>query len=147
MAGMNILFDGFSDLARQIDKAGENLEKAVDEALTNTFDVVQDNVRKASAIYSAKGGGKKGYATGSMYRAIKTDSDVYWVGSIAEVSVGFNLGDYRDMEAGFHSIFIMYGTPKYPKDRKVYNSIKGTKTRKDIAKIQQETMMKYINLG
>ena len=41
----------------------------------------------------------------------------------------------------------MYGTPRMAKDTKVYNAIKGAKTKNDIAKIQQEIMQKYMQLG
>lgn len=142
MARMQILFDGFTDLASKIDKAGESLEEAVDEALTETFDVVQTEVETSSAIYSSKGGGKKGYATGNMYRAIKQDDKVNWNGKVAEISVGFDFGQ----KGGYHSIFIMYGTPRIAKDTKVYNAIKGTKVRNEVYKKQEEVLQKYLRI-
>lgn len=144
MAKMSIVFDGFKDLAYQIDKAGGDVEKAVDEALSDTFDVVQSNLEKASAVYSSKGGGRKGYATSDMYHAIKKDRKIYWKGTVAEVGVGFNLD--KSFKGGYHSIFIMYGTPKIAKDSKVYNAIKGTKTKKDIAEAQKKAMIKYLKI-
>ena len=41
----------------------------------------------------------------------------------------------------------MYGTPRMSKDPKVYNAIKGTRTRKAIAKKQEEIMVKHLKLG
>ncbi len=141
MAKMSILFKGFEDLAAAVDRSSDDLEKAVDEALTETASYIQSQVKSAAAPYAAKG--LKGYATGRMYSTIINDNLVYWNGNIAEVGVGFAL----DETNGWHSIFIMYGTPRMAKDTKVYNAIKGTKTKKEIEKIQQEIMQKYIKIG
>lgn len=138
---MSITFDGFKDLAEAVDKAGHNLEKAVDEALTESQQIVQSNLTSAAAPYAAKG--LKGYATAKMYSSIIKDSGVEWAGSVASVKAGFQL----DTAGGWHSIFVMYGTPRMAKDSKVYNAIKGTKTRKEIADKQQEVMDKYLKLG
>lgn len=140
MAKMSITFSGFADLAADIDRSGGDLHKAVDEALTKTGQYIQSQLSSAAAPYAAKG--LKGYATGKMYGDIIKDQIVSWQGSIAEVSAGFNLSN-----GGWHSIFVMYGTPRMSKDTKVYNAIKGTRTKKEIEKIQQEVMQKYIKIG
>ena len=147
MASMKIIFDGFEDLAEAIDKAGGDLKQAVDEALTETQKIIQTNLTNASAAYSNKG--RKGYAEGDMYSTIIKDGKVEWRGSVAEVKVGFSLLD----DGGYHSIFIMYGTPErrnnagISKDTKVYNAIRGVRTRNQIAKKQEEVMQKYLRLG
>lgn len=143
MAKMKIIFDGFSDLAEAIDRAGGDLKEAVDEALTETQSIVQESTTSASMIYSHKGGGKKGYATGAMFSSILTSAQITWKGSVAEVGVGFDL----TTNGGYHSIFVMYGTPKMAKDAKVYNAIKGTKVRKQIAEKQEEIMEKHLDLA
>lgn len=142
MAKMEIIFDGFAELAEMIDKKGNDLKKAVDEALTETQKLVQKNVDEAASTYAKKGGGK-GYATGAMYRTILKNAGIEWKGSIAEVGVGFNLSE----KGGYHSIFLMYGTPRIKKNTKLYNAIKGSKTKNDIAALQEEVMSKYLNLG
>lgn len=145
MAKMSIVFDGFSDLAQAIDKAGGDLKEAVDEALTKTQDLVQENVRTASTVYTGKG--LKGYATGAMVRSIMASESPEWHGSIAEVGSGFTTNGGATMAGFMHSIFVMYGTPKMTKDQKLYNAIKGTRTRKQIAEIQQEVMNEHLKLG
>ena len=141
MARMSITFDGFKDLAYQIDKAGGDLNAAVEDALLQTQEWIQNNVRYAAAPYANKG--LKGYANGDMYKSIIDDGKITWSGTVAEVRVGFDLGE----EGAFHSIFIMYGTPRIAKDQKIYDAIRGTKTQKEIAKLQEEVMKKYLSLG
>ena len=143
MARMRITFNGFEDLAAQIDKVSGNLKTAVDEALAETQMIVQNNVQQASNVYARKGGGLKGYATGEMFSAIKRNIQIEWAGNVAIIHVGFDL----HAPGGFHSIFVMYGTPRMAKDAKVYNAIFGAKTKKQIAEAQKKTMEKYIKFG
>lgn len=145
MATMSITFDGFNDLAASIDRVGGDLKPAVNEALEETQKVVQDNLMPAAAIYDRKG--LKGYATGKMYSAMITDTRIDWQGNVAEVKVGFSTNGGGSKAGFMHSIFVMYGTPRMAKDPKIYNAIKGTKTRKQIAKAQEEIMQKHLKLA
>lgn len=141
MAKMSITFDGFKDLLDDINRAGGESIKAVDEALTKTQKIIQDNLQSAAAVYAH--GGLKGYATGRMYKSIVKHGEVTWNGSVATVEAGFQL---RGEGGTWDSIYVMYGTPRMKKDTKVYNAIKGAKTRAEIAKVQEETMKKYLKL-
>ena len=140
MAKMEILFDGFENLAYAIDEAGADLQAAVDEALTETQEIVKANLIPAAAVYDRKGW--KGYATGKMYRKMIKDTSVDWKGTVAEVNTGFMLEG-----GGWHSIFVMYGTPKMTKDQKIYNAIKGTKVKKQIAEAQERIMQQHLELA
>lgn len=140
MAKMSITFDGFNDLAHAVDKSGADLKSAVNEALDKTQKLIQDNLIHAAAPYEE--GGLKGYATGAMYKTIIKNSGVEWQGTVASVDAGFRISQ----KGGFHSIFVMYGTPRMAKDQRVYNAIKGTKTKKDIAALQQQVMKEHINI-
>ena len=145
MAKMSIMFSGFTDLAYKIENAGGEaaLREAVNDALTQTAEFVQRQVDKAALPYAEKGGGREGWATGDMYRARKQDQAVVWRSSyIAEVSVGFEL--YK--KGGWHSIFVMYGTPRYPKDSKLYNAIYGNMIQNAIAIAQENIMKEHLSL-
>ena len=141
MAKMSITFKGFDQLAEEIDAIDGNLHDAVDEALTESVKIIQSGLQTAAAPYSAKG--LRGYATGKMYGSIIENPQVEWKGLIAEVGAGFEL--YA--RGGWHSIFVMYGTPRMAKNPKVYNAIKGTKVKNEIAKKQEEIMKKHLELG
>lgn len=142
MAKMEIVFDGFKDLMARIDKAGGDMKKAADEALTSTAKLVQSNVNAAASPYASKG--RKGYATGEMFRSIIQSYHPTWeTPSVAAVNVGFDL----KAKGGFHSIFVMYGTPRMQKDTKLFNAIKGAKTKKQIDEVQQKALEKHLAIG
>ena len=149
MARVSIIFDGFEDLAYEISKLGdEPLHNAVDEALNTTYHHIQQHVRAAAAQYGPRGG--KGYATGAMKAAVYTGG-VEWSGSTASIGVGFDL----EAKGGYHSIFIMYGTPRHApgnnggikKDKEIYNAIRGPHLNEEIEAIQIKAMEKYLILG
>lgn len=144
MAKMSITFDGFAKLAEDIDAIGGDLHEAVDEALEEAQLIVQSNLLTAAEPYQS--GGLKGYATGKMYKSIIQDLNINWKGTVAEVNTGFS-GTQGSMAGFMHSIYVMYGTPRMTKNAKVYNAIKGTKTKKDIAKAQEEIMVKHLDLA
>lgn len=146
MARMSITFDGFEKLAEDIDAIGGDLHEAVDEALEETQKIVHEELVQAAEIYASANKGKKGYATGKMYKSIINDVRIDWKGTIAEVKTGFT-GEGGKYAGFMHSIFVMYGTPKMVKDVKVYNAIKGTKVRKEIYDKQEEIMKKHLELG
>ena len=144
MAKMSITFGGFEKLAEDIDAIGGDLQAAGDEALTETQSIVKNNLVTAASVYAGKG--VKGYATGEMYNTIIQDVQIDWRGLIAEVKVGFS-GEGKNLSGFMHSIFVMYGTPRMAKNAKVYNAIKGTKTRKEIYEKQEEIMVKHLEIG
>lgn len=145
MAKMSLTFKGFEQLAEDIDAIEGDLHAAVDEALEETQFIIQDNLVTGASVYAA--GGRKGYAKGDMYKSIIQDVRIDWKGTIAEVKTGFSSNGGATWKGFMHSIFVMYGTPKMAKDAKVYNAIKGTKTRKQIYEKQEEIMVKHLELG
>lgn len=145
---MSITFDGFEKLAAELDKQGKELKPAVTEALEETQKYIQQQVESASEVYSS--GGRKGYAEGNLVNSIITDPKIEWEGNTAKVGVGFS--SQKDKKGFIHSLFVMYGVPAhgkfnrgYQKDTKVYNAIRGIRTKNEIKKIQQEVMKKYLD--
>lgn len=151
MAKMQIIGDPIADMLEDMDRIGIDIKPAVNEALEETQKLIADNLKTDAQIYNKKGGGLKGYAQGNMYKTIVDDNKVNWT---TPTDAWINSGFWLDEKGGFHSIFIMYGTPRHgknnsgiTKDTKVYNAIKGARTRTRIEGIQREVMKKYLKLG
>lgn len=139
MAKMTLSFDGLEDLARRIDEIEGELKTTANEALTKVQHHVQANTRHAAAKYS-KGGTT--YSTGRMKSTVKADSGPEWAGNVASVHVGFELYE----PGGFHSIFIMYGTPRIAKDTNLYNAIRGARTQKQVREIMENVFIEHARL-
>lgn len=130
---MKIVGNGFADLAEQLDRITNDIKPAVDEALKRTHEFITPNLDEAM---------NKHNRTHKTVSTLIRENGVTWEGFVATVDVGF-----RIREGGLPSIFLMYGTPKMKKDIKLYNAIKGAKTKKYIYELQTNVMNKHISLA
>lgn len=128
----------FQSLLIELDKKGTDAKEAADEALQVAGDLIAENLTTAASPYAGKG--LKGYATGRMYGTILHERPE-WSGNTATVRAGFRIRD------ALESVFVMYGTPRIAPDKKVFNAIEGTKTRKQIKEKQEEILRERMGLG
>ena len=128
---------GFDEYMAKLDKLGGNdaMKRGVDEALKASKEYVNPKIESAMAKLPA--GGK--YSHGGTKESIDRDLNTEWHGFIGETKVGF---DFK--KSGLKSIFLMYGTPKMKPVSGLKNAIYGTKTQKEIAKIQEDELNKVI---
>ncbi len=117
-------FKGFEELTAKLQELGGDLEAVTEEALQKTHDRITPKLHKDM---------QKHHRTGTTEGAIVDTAKVKWSGSVASVDVGFDIKN-----GGFSSIFLMYGTPRMSPDRTLYNDIYGSKTKKEIAELQEE---------
>lgn len=122
---------GFDELIANLEALNGDTKEAVEGCLRVASDTV---AKKAIAAM------KKHNRTGATSKSIVKHSQVTWEGNFASVDVGFNL-----KKGGMPSIFLMYGTPKMPKDQAVYDAVYGNKTKREIAKRQAAIFNGMIN--
>jgi hypothetical protein len=125
------------DYAEKLDKLGGDLKEVVEEALVKSNAFVAKNLLSATRKGNYPAGGK--YSAGDTRHSITTSKHVEWEGTLAKIGVGFDFS-----VSGLKSIFLMYGTPKQPKVQAIYDAVYGSKTQKEIAKIQQEVFTNAI---
>lgn len=126
---LTLEFKAFEEYAEKLDELGGDLKAVTEKALQNSHDFVSPKIHAAM---------RKHHRTGVTEHSIADDAKVNWEGSVAEIKVGFVFND------GLPSVFLMYGTPKMQKDQELYDSIYGNKTKKEIAKLQEEIFAKAI---
>lgn len=116
-------FSVWEEYARKIDRAGGDLKRAVEKALNESRDLVNEQLREAMKVH---------HRTGRTEDSIR-EEPVKWSGTTAEVGVGFSIS-----KGGLPSVFLMYGTPTIPKDQKLYNAVYGTATKRKVRELQEK---------
>lgn len=134
-------FDGFLDLAREIDSLGEGLlQKAVDNAFTASKDFVNAEIERAmdASPYNFDG---QGYSKGESKKSLNEVKamPVEWNGTVAKAKSGVDLKDAPQ------AIILAYGSPHHSGDKKLLNALKVKgKVRKEVDRIQAEEFNKVM---
>ncbi len=128
-------FNGYSVLERRLKEIGGNAKKTAESALKAFHNHVTKKLDSAISPHRK---------TGDVEKSLNKAPEVKWTGDIGEIKVGFNISD-----GGLPSIFLMYGTklhgqPHIQPDKTLYDAVYGTKTKKEIQKIQREVYEKSI---
>lgn len=125
-----IQFEGFDELMEKFDKLGGDLTKATEDCLKTAHTIVTPKLHADM---------KRHRRTGNTEKSIIDIANVTWQGTTASIDVGFDL-----KHGGMPSIYLMYGTPRTPKDSKLYNDIYGSGVKKQIAAKQAEILQDAI---
>lgn len=121
---LRLEFKGFEEYAARLDELGGDLKATTEKALKESHALVTPKIKAAMTKHNK---------SGSTSRAILDNSAVVWDGAVASIDVGFDI-----QNGGMPSIFFMYGTPRIKPDADLYNSIYGSKTKKEVKELQQE---------
>ena len=137
--------DVFQEYADKLEKLGGNLRGAVERALEESAEYVNDNLERDI---------KPHRRTGKTEKSLRKDWKVEWQGMTASIPVGFDV-----TKGGLPSIFLMYGTPKHgpvgkrpgaaghpgiKQDKKLFNDVYGSATQKKIQEIQEKVFTEEI---
>lgn len=137
---IKLQLSGFDDLFEQIKKAEGNVDKAAEECLKESAQVMQSELK----TQMQKSGVDSDLINRMPTPELKKD------GNTLIARVGYKKGAYNpdDLSDGYKVVFLNYGTPKRSKHGKV--EAKGfidkaqRKAKKQIKKKQEETLKKII---
>lgn len=133
MPKFEVKIDGFDEVIAQLEELESDAKKVTEEALKATHAHVTQKLEKAVKPHKQ---------TGVTERSLKKDAEINWFGSTAKVNVGFDIS-----KGGLPSVFLMYGTPRMKKDPKLYATLYGKKTEKEIKEIQEDMFYDAIRKG
>ena len=134
-------FPMLNKLQKQLEEIGGTaLDEAVDKAISESHAFVTKQLE--DAIASHKEPGKT--EPGKTERSLDKKADIIKTGTSYSSDVGFHI-----TEGGLPSIFLMYGTkvhgqPHITPDKKLYNAIYGTATKKKVQEIQAQAFFETI---
>lgn len=129
-------FPMLKKLQKQLEEIGGNaLDEAVDKAITDSHAFVTKQLEDAIAPHQK---------TDRTERSLDKKADIIKTGTSYSADVGFHI-----TEGGLPSIFLMYGTkvhgqPHIAPDKKLYNAIYGTATKKKVKEIQAQAFFETI---
>lgn len=124
MARMKVEFDGFDQVMNRLKKLEGDVKGTTEKALKETHKIVTTKAEQEIRRHKR---------SGRTEESLQRQANVEWNGSVAQVHVGFDI-----KHGGLASIFLMYGTPKIPKDQKLYNAFFGRGTIQEIRNAQQD---------
>jgi hypothetical protein len=127
---IGLKFDGFEELINQFEAMGGDLKIATENALKASKEAVTPGIQQAI---------NKHRKTGDTEKSLDKSMTVDWQGTTASIDIGFHV-----RQGGLPSIFLMYGTPRTKKDTKLYNSVYGSKVKRQVAEAQKEVFQKMI---
>lgn len=141
-------FDGFLELAKQIDEMGEGyLKEATNNALQKSKDYANGQIVIAMStspyafIKGKQSSSTNRPATGKAVASV-TDimkNPVLWDGSVAKAYIG------ADLKIAPEAIILAMGTPHIKPDTKLKNALKVKGAiRKEVSRIQQEEFLKVM---
>lgn len=146
--GFGIDFNGFLDLAEQIDEKFNTQELiwAAEVALERTKDYVNGEIAKIVYV----GGASKdwtfdkgvNYSQGKAQESFSKVSNmsVEVVGTEVTAYAGFDLADAPEV------LLIIYGTPHTSADKKLYNAVKVKgRVKKEVERIQKDAFTKALS--
>lgn len=123
---MGLEFKGFAEVIANFEAAGGNVQRAVDGALKQSKQLVTRQLQQAIRAHRR---------TGRTEASLDKNMSVEWDAYIASVDVGFHV-----RKGGLASIFLMYGTPRVPKDQALYDAVYGSRVKSQIKKLQEQAV-------
>lgn len=134
---IGLQFEGWQEYMAKLDEIGgtDAMKKGVEAGLKASKEYVNPLIEAKMERLPARGK----YSTGRTKSSIDKDENIEWSGMSGAIKVGFDFS-----ESGSTSIFLMYGTPKMRPVAGLKAAIYGSKTKKEIAEIQQREVNEVI---
>lgn len=117
-------FNGFADLAEQLDMLGADLHEIFQDVMEQTAETVQEDTESALASGNLPAGGQ--YSRGNTANSIVQSPSVTWSGEVGEIPLGF---EFSKPGAGG---FLITGTPRMRPDYELERIYSGRKYENDI---------------
>ena len=132
---MSVDFAGVDVFLEQLKALGEGAaQKATENALKATQAYIAKQAEQAMKKHEPPIGK---YGTNTTDKAIIKDYPVEWTQTTASIAVGFDLEN-----GGMPSLYLMHGTelngqPHIKEDAELYDAVYGSKTRREVHKLQK----------
>ena len=130
--------DGVEFLMAKLERLNGDTKKIAEECLKKGHDIITPKAQEAAKKQNLPAKGR--YYTGRTIRSTKLNNEVEWSGYVGKEDVGYsiNLG-------GLAWVFMMWGTPRYMKNKKMWSAFYGAKTKKEVDAAQRKIFFEEFN--
>ena len=127
---------GFERMLRDLDEAGGDVVKAVDEAFATASEKITADTKTALARANLPAQGK--FSKGDTMQSIVQDAKTEWEGFVASIPVGF---DFSKPGAGG---YLITGTPRMQPDKALHKMYKQKKYMNEIQKNMSDVIFRRL---
>lgn len=137
---IGLQFKGWEETIEKLDRIGgtDAIKRGVAAGLIESKKYINPIIKKNIAAAKLPAKGK--FSHGGTELSIDDDLTIDWNALTGSIKIGF---DFK--KSGLKSIVLMYGTPRMKPAKGLKSAIYGSKTKKEIAAIQEEAVNKVID--
>lgn len=122
---------GLDLLMRRLEKLNGDSKKIAEKCLEKGHDIITPKATEAAQKQNLPAKGR--YYTGKTVRSVKKDNRVDWHGTVGQEDVGYSVS-----KGGLAWIFMMWGTPRYMKNKKMWSAFYGAATKREVGAAQEK---------
>lgn len=140
MPKLDMDLSGLNEVLEQLNKMGEDAQKAAEEATREAFKIITRRAENAIQKPNLPAQGR--YSHGRSEKSLVKEPKFKWSGTAVSVDVGFNI-----KHGGLPTIFMMYGTPRYMKVQALYDAFYGEQTQTEIYRAVEKILTDKLQGG
>lgn len=126
-----IRVEGLDYLMAKLERLNGDTKKIAEECLEAGHKIITPKAQEAARKPNLPAKGR--YYTGRTLRSTKLNREVEWKGYVGKEDVGYSIS-----EGGLEWIFMMWGTPRYMKNKKMWAAFYGAKTKREVSEAQKK---------
>lgn len=127
----SIRVEGLDYLMAKLERLNGDSKKIAEECLNAGHKIITPKAIEASQKANLPAKGR--YSTGRTKRSTKLNESVEWKGNVGKEDVGYSIS-----EGGLAWIFMMWGTPRHMKNKKMWSAFYGAKTKREVSEAQKK---------
>lgn len=130
-----LVIDGVDILLDRAKELNADVETIAEDCLKASHDIITPKAEIAAKKQNLPRRGR--YYTGKTLRSVKKDKTVEWNRYIAKEDVGYSIRN-----GGLAWVFMLWGTPRYMKNKKMYAAFYGAKTKREVSEAQKKVFFR-----
>lgn len=132
--------DGIDYLMARLESLNGDTKKIAEDCLKAGHDIITPKAQEAAQKQNLPARGK--FYTGRTLRSTKLTNEVVWKGYVGKEDVGYSI-----RFGGLEWVFMMWGTPRYMKNKKMWSAFYGAKTKREVSEAQKKIFFEEFRKG